>query len=193
MQSLSPSLSVRLILLYFALGIIALYFPEIIVSNRTYVAPAGRESEFPRTRVATWRSLLQKTQFLTVWSIYAIFSARLCTNVQSRANDYRLFARFYTSRFASTPHVKVLNLDTFSLFLDWVGECGRYSEIAPTGTAYFKTALTTSQRNGKYRAGIRGCWRECDGVRFLINIRVFPPSQGRLADEVANRSQESSP
>ena len=28
----------------------------IIVSNRTYVAPAGRESEFPRTRVATWRS-----------------------------------------------------------------------------------------------------------------------------------------
>ena len=56
-------------LLYFALGIIALYFPVIIVSNGTYVAPLGRESELPRTRVATWRSLLQKTQFLTVRSI----------------------------------------------------------------------------------------------------------------------------
>ena len=55
--------------LYSASGIIALSFPVIIVSNRTYVAPAGRESEFPRTRVATWRSLLQKTQFLTVRSI----------------------------------------------------------------------------------------------------------------------------
>ncbi len=55
--------------LYFALGIIELSFPVIIVSNRTYVVPAGRESEFPRTRVATWRSLLQKTQFLTVRSI----------------------------------------------------------------------------------------------------------------------------
>ena len=74
--------------LYFALGIIALSFPVMIVSNRTYVAPAGRESEFPPTRVATrrWRDLygnsiafvihsldhslfirliLQKTQFLT--------------------------------------------------------------------------------------------------------------------------------
>ena len=55
--------------LYLALGIIALSFQVIVVSNRTYVAPSGRESEFPRTRVATWRSLLQKTQFLTVWSI----------------------------------------------------------------------------------------------------------------------------
>ena len=45
-------------LLYFALGIITLSFPVIIVSNRTYVAPAGRESEFPPTRVATGRSLL---------------------------------------------------------------------------------------------------------------------------------------
>ena len=55
--------------IYFALGIIALCFPVIIVSNSTYVAPAGRDSEFPRTRVATWRSLLQKTQFLTARSI----------------------------------------------------------------------------------------------------------------------------
>ncbi len=55
--------------LYLALGIIALYFPVIFVSNRTYVAPSGRESEFPPTRVATWRSLLQKTQFLTARSI----------------------------------------------------------------------------------------------------------------------------
>ena len=55
--------------LYYALGIIALSFPVIIVANRTYVAPAGRESEFLRTRVATWRSLLQKTQFLTARSI----------------------------------------------------------------------------------------------------------------------------
>ena len=39
--------------LYFALGIIALSFPVIFVSNRIYVAPASRESEFPRTRVAT--------------------------------------------------------------------------------------------------------------------------------------------
>ena len=31
---------------------------QLIGSNRTYVAPAGRESKFPRTRVATWRSLL---------------------------------------------------------------------------------------------------------------------------------------
>ena len=42
--------------IYFALGIIALSFPVIIVSNGTYVAALGRESEFPRTRVATWRS-----------------------------------------------------------------------------------------------------------------------------------------
>ena len=55
--------------LYLALGIIALSFPVIVVSNRTYVAPSGRESELPRTRVATWRSLLQKTQFLTARSI----------------------------------------------------------------------------------------------------------------------------
>ena len=27
------------------------FFPVIIISNRTYVAPACRESEFPRTRV----------------------------------------------------------------------------------------------------------------------------------------------
>ena len=70
----------------------ALSFPVIIVSNRTYEAPLGRESEFPRTRVATWRSrdlyrtgipialairsldlsarlILQKTKFLTVRSI----------------------------------------------------------------------------------------------------------------------------
>ena len=59
----------RNIQLYFALGIIALSFPVMIVSNRTYVAPLGRESEFPPTRVVTWRSLLQKTQFLTVRSI----------------------------------------------------------------------------------------------------------------------------
>ena len=45
-------------LLYFALGIITLSFPVISVSNRTYVAPAGRESEFPPTRIATGRSLL---------------------------------------------------------------------------------------------------------------------------------------
>ena len=55
--------------LYFALGIIALSFPVIFVSNRIYVAPASRESEFLRTRVATWRSLLQKTQFLTAHGI----------------------------------------------------------------------------------------------------------------------------
>ena len=48
--------AVVLSFLYFALDIIALSFPVIIVSNSTYVAPAGRESEFPRTRVATWRS-----------------------------------------------------------------------------------------------------------------------------------------
>ena len=41
----------------------------MIVSNRTYVAPAGRQSEFSRTRVATWRSLLQKAQCLTARSI----------------------------------------------------------------------------------------------------------------------------
>ena len=46
--------TVVLSFLYFALDIIALPFPVIIVSNSTYVAPAGRESEFPRTRVATW-------------------------------------------------------------------------------------------------------------------------------------------
>ena len=50
--------------LYFALGIIALSFPVIVVSNRTYVAPAGRDQEIaptscsrdreiPRTGVAT--------------------------------------------------------------------------------------------------------------------------------------------
>ena len=42
--------------LYLALGIIALSFQVIVVSNRTYVALSGRESEFPRTRVATSRS-----------------------------------------------------------------------------------------------------------------------------------------
>ena len=60
-ESLSRSLIVHLIaptgMVYSALGIIVLSFPVIIVSNRTYVAPAaGRESEFLRTRVATWRS-----------------------------------------------------------------------------------------------------------------------------------------
>ena len=58
-----------MVLLYSVLGIIALSFPVIVVSNRTYVAPAGRELEFLRIRVATWRSLLQKTQFLTARSI----------------------------------------------------------------------------------------------------------------------------
>ncbi len=38
--------------LYLALGIIALSFPVIDVSNRTYVAPSGRESEFPPTEDA---------------------------------------------------------------------------------------------------------------------------------------------
>ena len=59
-------------MLYLALGIVALSFPVIVVSNRTYVAPSDRESEFPRTRVATWRSLLQKTQFLTARSLVKV-------------------------------------------------------------------------------------------------------------------------
>ena len=75
----------------------------------TYVAPLGRESEFPRTRVATWRSrdlyrisiafaihsldhslsarlILQKTQFLTVRSInpanYSESGSRHCSSTK---------------------------------------------------------------------------------------------------------------
>ncbi len=38
--------------LYFALGIIALSFLVIIVSNRTYIAPAGRDLEIARISIA---------------------------------------------------------------------------------------------------------------------------------------------
>ena len=37
--------------LYFALGIIALSFLVTIVSNRTYIAPAGRDLEIAPTNV----------------------------------------------------------------------------------------------------------------------------------------------
>ena len=89
-------------LLYLALGIIALSYPVIAVSNRTYLAPSGRESEFPRTRVATWRSLLQKTQFLTARSIDCDSRKLTVCGTNSIPNHYPTLA--FTTSFQLFAH-----------------------------------------------------------------------------------------